>query len=121
MSSIMTFEKVEQIKNDTPNIRLLDEAFNAEYNITREQLCDSCRAKRISLLRSLYICMVSEIAPILTTIELGALVNRTHATALWHLRHFNDWLKYDKVFKEMHDRISNKYKQLKKEKENGLD
>lgn len=111
----------KQMNKIVPEILVLDEAFYIEYGITRIDLCSRNRTKRFSMLRGLYITLISKVAPILTCVEIAKLVNRDHSTVLWYQKQCVGWLKYDKAFKEMYERISNKYKQLKKEKENELD
>ena len=117
----MINEELEKIKKRNPLIHLLDEAFEDEISVTTWDFRNQGRNYFMTKCRVAYTNMISSIAPELTVIEIGKLINRTHCTVSWQRGKFSDFMKYDKSFKEMYERVYNKFNQLKKEKENGME
>jgi hypothetical protein len=116
----MINDEIEKIKKQNSLIALLDKAFEEEISVTTWDLYTQGRNYFMTKCRVAYTNIISSIAPELTVIEIGKLINRTHCTVSWQRGKFSDFMKYDKSFKEMYERVYNKFNQLKREKENGM-
>lgn len=116
----MINDELEKIKKRNPLINLLDKAFEEEISVTTFDLHTQGKNYFMTKCRVAYTNIISSIAPELTVIEIGKLINRTHCTVSWQRGKFSDFMKYDKSFKEMYERVYHKFNQLKREKENGM-
>ena len=113
--------EIDKIKHMWPSLRFLDKIFEEEFLATQEDMLGAARTQRLPQYRAIYINMAKTIAPSLTYRELGLLVNRSHSNAIWCLKNYKNWLKYDKHFRVFNDIVKHKFNQLTKEKENELD
>lgn len=113
-------DRITQIKHITPFMNLLDKAIEEEFLIGIEELQGKAKSQPLPQYRAIYINMARKIAPYLTYRELGLLLNRDHCTAIWYVKNFEDWVKYDKSFNEFYTRVEEKFEQLKKEYKDGL-
>lgn len=117
----MNNEELEKIKRRNPLIHLLDEAFEDEISVTTWDFRNQGRNYFMTKCRVAYTNMISSIAPELTVVEIGKLINRDHSSISWQRKKFEDFIRFDKSFQLMYERVYNKFNQLKKEKENELD
>jgi hypothetical protein len=117
----MNNEELEKIKKRHPIINLLDRAFEEEISVTTWDLHTQGRNYFMTKCRVAYTNIISSIAPELTVNEIGKLINRNHSSISWQRKKFEDFIQFDKSFQSMYERVYNKFNQLKREKENGLD
>lgn len=111
---------VSRIKMNAPILSTLDLSVESEFGVTIEELQSRERTRFISQCRALYTNFAHKLVPCLTTKELGALINRSHCLVVWQIKSEFDWLRFDKEYKAMYERLQNKFNQLKNEKENGM-
>lgn len=112
---------IERIKKNNPILLVLDDCFFEEFGVTIEDLWDRDRTRFVQMCRTLYTQQAHSIAKHLTTNELGILIKRHHATIIWQLKQHNGWLEFDKEYQRMYTRLQNKFNQLKRKKENGME
>lgn len=117
----MNNEELEKIKRRHPIINLLDKAFEEEISVTTFDFFNQGRSYFMTKCRVAYTNIISSIAPELTVIEIGKLINRDHSSISWQRKKFEDFIQFDKSFKKMYERVYNKFNQFKREKENGME
>lgn len=117
----MINNELEKIRKQNPLIVLLDKAFEEEISVTTFDLRTQGKNYFMTKCRVAYTNIISCIAPELTVVEIGKLINRNHSSISWQRKKFKDFVRFDKSFQSMYERVYNKFNQLKKEKENGLD
>ena len=118
----MSNEEFENIKRRNPVLYLLDKAIEQETNVTYKQL----RTKRggtdfISLCRLIYANIATIATTRLTRRDIAIVLNISRSHVTLYKRKIIDLLRSDVSFNELYNRIYNRFKQLKKEKENELD
>lgn len=118
----MISNEFEKIKQRVPVLYLLDKAIEQETNVTYTQL----RAKRggtdfTSLCRLIYANIATLATARLTIRDIAIVLNVSRRQTTLYKRKIMDLLRSDVSFNELYNRIYNRFKQLKTEKENELD
>lgn len=118
----MSNEEFENIKRRNPVLYLLDKAIEQETNVTYRQLhTKKGGTDFISLCRLIYANIATIANTRLTTRDVAIVLNISRSQVTHYRRKIIDLLRNDASFIELYNRIYNRFKQLKKEKENGME
>lgn len=118
----MISDEFEKIKQRVPVLYLLDKAIEQETNVTYTQL----RAKRgnnkiIKSYKLIYANIATIATTRLTTRDISIVLNVSRNQVTICKRKIIDLFRSDVSFNELYNRIYNRFKQLKREKENGME
>lgn len=118
----MISDEFENIKKRVPVLYLLDKAIEQETNVTYTQLRTKNGSNDLKKICRLIYANIATIATSrLTRRDIAIVLNVSKSQVVLYKRKIIDLLRSDVQFTTLYNRIYNSFKQLKKEKENGLD